>query len=383
MRGKPKRSYRRGSVLPIERWHSADRKAWYDAGSLGALLGTGPSTRHWSKATRDMRERGFGKFLGFLATQNAYERPVREAGVSRQQVQAYLQALEADGYSLAGQHNLLTTMRRVLDVLRPNDDMSWLSALARSIPGAALRASERPLPTSDQVWELGIKLMHGARATAAASPLAPRPIREYRAGLILALLAARSMRRGQFLNLTLGRTLFRDGDNFWIEVPAEETKNHKSYRAVLPSELTPYLDAYLGEWYPACGHNGAVRSLWVLENGKRFCPALLNKIVGRETERAFGVSLSPNDFRRVTTTTAVLIDPELVNIAAAVNGHSDPRVIRRHYDRSKGLGAQRAYASQLSEIRRVLAPDSPQGGGARAGRASGLILRSGAKWAQG
>lgn len=367
MRDQSKRSYRRGSVLPIERWHQRDRDTWLGANSLGALLGKGPSTRHLSKATLDMRERAFGKFLGFLSILNAYERAIAESGISRDQVRAFLKALEADGYSLAGQHNLLTTMRRVLTVLRPGDDTSWLSALTREIPREALRAAERRLPTSDQVWELGIGLMRKAMGTTSTAPFAARPLREYRDGLIVAMLAARSMRRGVFLNLALGGTLFKDEHGYQIEVPAEETKNRRTYRAVLPRELTPYLDAYLSDWYPGQTHDAGSRPLWVMSNGKRFSAALLNKVVAQVTERAFGVALSPNDLRRVTTTSAALIDPELVNIAAAVNGHSDPRVIRQHYDRSKGLGAQRAFARQLSEMRRSVTSTRDAAAGAKLG----------------
>ncbi len=251
MRSRTKRPYRCGSVLPVARWHTADRDAWRAAGSLVSLLEEGPSTRHLSKATLDMRERGFGRFLGFLVATNDYERPIRETGVSRAQMRAYLETLEADSYALAGQHNLLTTLRHVLTVLRPQDDMSWLGGLARAIPASALRAAEHTLPTSNEVWELGVRLISRAMEKAAVAPFAPRPVRVYRAGLLLALLAARSMRRGSFLNLTLGRTLFRDKDGVRVEIPAEETKNRKAYRTVLPAELTPYLDAYLGEWYPA------------------------------------------------------------------------------------------------------------------------------------
>jgi integrase len=353
MHSKSSRTYRKGSILAVESWQPADRDAWRGANSLAAVFGTGPSTKHLSKATLDMNERGFGKYLAYLSTIESYNRPICESGVTRLKVQGYLRELEAANYSLASQHKYLTTLLYVHKVLRPKDDVSWLEALVRTIPQSAFQARERPLPTSDQVWDLGIGLIHEALEKAAREPLAPRPLRAIQAGLILAILAARSMRRGQFLNLTLGRTLFKDGESYRVGVPAKEAKNRKAYRTIFPTELAPYLDAYFSDWYPAQFRNELFRPLWIMANGEHFSASLLNKIIAEETERAFGTALSPNDLRRVTTTSAALIDPALVNIAAAVNGHSDPRVIRRHYDRSKGLGSQRRYAAQMADLRQV------------------------------
>src|SRR5271166_5711657 len=97
-------------------------------------------------------------------------------------------------------------------------------ALDEASPIRARHEPARPkrhrLVHIERLLDLGLGLM--AKAEGESTEL--RRFKTYRDGLLIATLAARQLRLGNLTGLTLGRTLVQQGDGWWIQIPAAETK---------------------------------------------------------------------------------------------------------------------------------------------------------------
>ena len=104
----------------------------------------------------------------------------------------------------------------------PDQDWSWIRRLLRPVQARYKPARpKRPrLVATSDLFDLGLALM------AAAERKNPecRGATAFRDGLIIALLAVRPLRMRNLVGLTLDRTLVRRGEQWWIQIPAAETK---------------------------------------------------------------------------------------------------------------------------------------------------------------
>src|SRR5215472_14699244 len=84
-------------------------------------------------------------------------------------------------------------------------------------------------------------------AKAEGERTALRRFKTYRDGLLIATLASRQLRRRNFTSLILGQTLVQQGDGWWIQIPAAETKTKDPIERTWPEMLVPHLEIYLSE----------------------------------------------------------------------------------------------------------------------------------------
>ena len=73
----------------------------------------------------------------------------------------------------------------------------------------------------------------------------------YRDGLMIALLAARPLRRRNFAMITIGQHLIRVGPDWRLLFAAADTKTGQPIETDLPDRLVPYLEHYLCAVRPA------------------------------------------------------------------------------------------------------------------------------------
>ena len=74
-------------------------------------------------------------------------------------------------------------------------------------------------------------------ATVGRKNAACRRATAYRDGLLIALLAARPLRLANLVGLTLDRTLFFRNNQWWIQIPAVETKTKEPIELIWPDLL--------------------------------------------------------------------------------------------------------------------------------------------------
>ena len=103
--------------------------------------------------------------------------------------------------------------------------------------------------TSDRLYALGIELMDRARARA-AGPDKPSKAQafEYRDGLIIAFLALIPLRRRTLAALRIGKHLVKVGQNWALDIPAEDTKTRRALEYPVSPELSERINAYLSKF---------------------------------------------------------------------------------------------------------------------------------------
>ena len=92
---------------------------------------------------------------------------------------------------------------------------------------------------SDRLYKLGIDLMDKASASAADfdKPSKAQAF-QYRDGLIIALLALIPLRRRTLAALRIGRHLVKVGENWALDIPAEDTKTRRALDYPVSPELS-------------------------------------------------------------------------------------------------------------------------------------------------
>ncbi|MGE3298556.1 MAG: tyrosine-type recombinase/integrase [Porticoccaceae bacterium] len=200
----------------------------------------------------------------------------------------------------------------------------------------------------------------------------------YRDGLLIAFLAARPLRRRNLAALRLGHSLRRHGPDWWIDIPAGETKTGAPIRMPVPPAITAAIDCYLAEHRPVlAGGRGrwwraAGDALWLSVQGSPMTEMALYDRVVRITRAALGRPLNPHLFRDCAATAIATDDPDHVRIAAPLLGHSTLATTERHYNQARGRQAALRWQAHMLMLRQ-----QPPSGGAAASEASSTFSSTG------
>ena len=199
--------------------------------------------------------------------------------------------------------------------------------------------------------------------------MSPGPAAQrYQSGLVVALLAARTLRIRNFQAITIGTSLWWDGSRYWLTFNAEETKTRASIDEPLPDDLIPYLEAFLRTWRPilvcqARKYSGDVahRRLWVDRFGRPMKENTLRDLIKRYTRNHFGTAIWPHLFRDCLLTSLAEDQPDLIAISATLLGHVTYATGQAHYNHARMLDASRRYSRAIWELReKFLAPPAPE-----------------------
>jgi hypothetical protein len=110
-------------------------------------------------------------------------------------------------------------------IMLPKLNLNWLKTIkARLFVTAPAQGARGPVITSVQLLELGQQLMDEITPSAKGRMRLADAV-QYRDGLMIALLAFIPLRRKNVGALEIDRHLIREEDEWFVVVPAEETKN--------------------------------------------------------------------------------------------------------------------------------------------------------------
>ena len=139
----------------------------------------------------------------------------------------------------------LIELKIIAGIMEPGRDWSWI--YRRASPVRARHKPARPkrhrLVDTGKLLRLGLDLM----AKAETATTRRGRFKAYRDGLIIALLASRPLRLRNLTSLALDRTLVRRGDEWWIQIPAAETKTRAPIDVPWPEMLAGRLEFYLAD----------------------------------------------------------------------------------------------------------------------------------------
>src|SRR5262249_49045214 len=178
--------------------------------------------------------------------------------------------------------------------------------------------------------------------------------RQFRDGLMVALLAVCPIRLKNLAGLEIGRTFKQIRSSWWIVLPASETKERRADERPAPDFLTQWVDRYLKDHRPILAHtNDALASLWLAANdGQPLGYDSVASIISRTTLATLGVDVSPHLFRTSAGSTAAMHAGQTPHLASALLHHTDPAVTEEHYNRASITTAATAYANGIGAYRK-------------------------------
>jgi integrase len=353
-------------ALPLEQWPEADRQAWEDALRPARRLSVGGRAAHLRPSSKANLERGYGYFLRVVSDSGALNRRAAAAThVTLEAIEIFVERAGLSRNSLSVASGV-ERVRAIAQSLAPDRNFGWLKNVTMQ-----LRARARPQPkfsrmvATEELVEAGLVLMQEARGQEAGEEQA----RNYRNGLIIALLAVCPIRVGSFVALILGRSFPRIGDGWWIRLAANETKSGRPDERQVPGYLTWCVDEYLRAFRPrllcagrvarARGDGAAVSvddpemeagPLWISHRGRAMSLTTMQWLIAKTTLRMLGVSVNPHLFRACAATAAALHASAHPHLASALLQHTDPIVTEAHYNRASSLQASLRYQAILDEM---------------------------------
>ena len=339
----------------IEEWPEVDRGLWQASLVPGDLFEAGGSRARFKEYTNRGIVNSYGRWLQWLDRHNLML-PISSPAerITPDRVRAYLldlQRYNADQTVI----NRLVQLSVAARVMNPDQDWSWIRRLLRPIQARYRPARpKRPrLVATSDLFDLGVALMGAAER----KNLEGRGAAAFRDGLIIALLAVRPLRMKNLVGLTLDRTLVRRREQWWIQIPAVETKTCEPIELIWPDLLIGPLETYLschrpvlaqrhGQWTRPAG-----QALWLSLDGSPMTSSAIYDRITKYTFKEFGKAVSPHLFRDSAATTIALEDPGHVRIAAPLLGHRTFSTTEKYYNQARNVEAARTVQRYLLALR--------------------------------
>ena len=356
----PKKDPRR-HCQPPEEWPIPGRRAWEAAMTKGDILEPGGAGADWAPLSRRKIAKGYARWLTWLETHQLLDaRSAPATRITPERVQDYvadLQLINAPYTVLARVQELYQAIR----VMAPNCDWAWLRRIEARVrhQAVSVRGKRQRMVPSESLLSYGAELMVTAEDLATGS-LLKRACR-FRDGLMIAVLAARPLRRRNFTRIEIDRHLVQVDGAYQLRFEGSETKTGEPIETPFPIALVPQLERYLTEFRPfllgrterECERSPqSASSLWISVHGVAMTEIGIYFAISQLTRKRFGHVVSPHLFRDSAATSIAIEDPEHVHIVRSVLGHSSLESGERHYIQARMLEASRRYQQRILELRR-------------------------------
>jgi site-specific recombinase XerD len=182
----------------------------------------------------------------------------------------------------------------------------------------ATRDDRARLVPATTVLELGRQLMQ--RAEESSSLPSHRRALLFRDGLMICVLSACPVRARNIAALSVGTSLQRRGDVWWVCFGSGETKNGRPFEVPLPETYTEAIERYLQHYRPHLLQRSAMPAaggaVWISNGGRPFTAKGVGQLMSAVTKRELGRDLNPHLFRKMVPTELAIHDPERVGIAS-------------------------------------------------------------------
>jgi integrase len=294
-------------------------------------------------------EKGYGRWLAWVGGNGLLEPEVAPGDrITRDRVRAYAKDLEGENASGTVVARLIE-LKVMADVMDPARDWSWIYRMASSIRARHKPARpKRPrIVDSRRLLCLGLDLMAGAENETTIL----RRFKAYRDGLMIGLLACRQLRLQNLTGLILDRTLVHQGDGWWIQIPAGETKTREPIEVPWPEMLVPYLQTYLADYRSNIVklRSTAIASdaLWLSMYGPPMNDNGIYIRIVRRTYEGLGQAINPHLFRDCAATSAAIDDPRHIGVASRLLGHRNQLTTERYYNQARSIEASRRMQKSL------------------------------------
>ena len=337
-------------ALAFGDWPEPDRIAWDAALRPSDFLDEDEAGRGvgWRPASQRSARGAYARWIAWLATSGvSLDSEVPAARITLGRMRDYIDFLTENRASVtcASYFGMLCM---AVQAMFPDRDWRWLQAVQRRLRrlSSPSRCKAPRLVPADQLLQLGLDLIDWAGEVLDWPPVVERnrtaAARDYRHGLIIALLASRPLRVKNLLGIEIGTHLRQSRDRITLHFPGSETKNGRALDTVWPDILKPVLARYLSDVRPlliaarAPGnpvhpYRPLGNMLWAGQGGTPLTAAGLQKVLERHTRQRFGHIVNAHLFRDCVATTIANRDPDHIRHAAQLLGHRALRVTERSY----------------------------------------------------
>jgi integrase/recombinase XerD len=337
-------------LLYVE-WPSRDKTLWKRAfePSFDIFDDAGPGA-HLSQRTVQQLRYAYGKFLYFLSVEHddwLQRAPARR--VNAQIIKEYVawQPETCRGVTLS---LYLYHLWLALRYICPRDDWRWLLVVSMRIKAQARSKPRKDhLVTSEKLYKLGIRLMDDALACGKPAT-SWRVQTAFRDGLIIALLALIPLRRRTLSALRIGRQLIKAGNEWSLEIPAEDVKSKRPLDYPISGELSERIDVYINEIRSQTAGANAHDYLWASSRGRPMNGHVLYKALRRRLRKALGFPISLHHFRRAAATFWSMRDPVNVRAVRDLLGHTTFATTERYYVMAQSRLAGRVLARAVRAL---------------------------------
>lgn len=341
----------RTRMLPDE-WPETDRAAWQSALRWGGLFDETGRASHWSPAQRATVEKSYGLWLAFLRRRGTLEIVEMPADrISKQALISYVESLESrKPLTIA---NRLRDLLEALRVMCPDADLEALRRLVRRLQARARKADrvQPNLVSPSEIYEAGIQRME--RVAAIEYEKCDVQAVQFGDGLMMAILAAKPIRRRNIARTVIGTNLVRSGEIYELRYASHETKTKKPIRARLPQRLTAYIDRWLDEFRPVLVRDGDCQTLWVSCYRTAMAESTITARFCQATADEVGVPISPHKVRHIVATGVAAGLPDQALLLPHLLDHVGDATSRKHYVFADNLTASRRYLDVLAERQRM------------------------------
>lgn len=360
---RPKNTLRPLKSLKLADWPDEDQSLWAALVRTGDIFEDQGKAAHWSQSYQDNVVQSYGRWLQFLSLNHPEELSLpAQHRIRPETVRDYIEQLRTEVSSetvriyVSRLFELAKVITRQLEPgISPSEHWDWLDQLQKDLKARAKTKNKRPrMVDAERLYQLGHTLMAKAEVAFLNSDRSVPSKNEalnYRDGLMIALLAARPIRRKNMAQIEIGEHLTRHGDLYHLAFEAEDVKNRHDLAFAVPNDLTPYIDTYLETYRPAFGGSDTHAGLWASVKGGPLCGKAIYDVTKRHTERAFGKSVNPHLFRDCAATTIAINASSQVLIAKDVLAHSDFETTEKYYIQAQSLEASRQYQSIVLALR--------------------------------
>ncbi len=337
--------------LPFADWPEVDRQMWNSAVENDDPFDDGPGAR-LAERTLYKYWMGWRRFLGFLTTTRP-ELLKKELSdrVTREQVRRFVEHLRETntGHSVAIQIDSLYGAARTM---MPDKDWTWLLKIKTRLYAVAPCGNKvRPVITSVQLVDLGMALMEESKLSA-DKPIPIADAIRFRDGLMIALLAQVPLRPRNSAALEIGRDVIKEGDNWSIVIPPEETKTSTYLDFEIPRSVRGEFATYLALVRPRMLRIPGCKALWVSPKGGPLSYHAFWPVFARHTTERLGIPVTPHDVRDAAATLWAVARPQQVGVSRDLLAHADLRTTEKHYNRARGIEASRSHGRVVAELRR-------------------------------
>jgi integrase len=334
--------------LPLDHWPPADRSAWERVTAPVDYFDDLAPAARWSQKTRYQAQAAYGRWLAFLRDRFPEALTLAPAErVDRVRAGVYVEALavRVAAMSVAAELGHLIMM---LGVLAPREAWGWLRQWQYRYQKQAVGRDKRGRMVHPvRLLELGIGLMDSAEIVARPDERA----RQYRDGLLIALLTCRPLRRRSLSELTMGTHVRRAGERYVLAVPGIDTKSGEPIEFPVPDCLTRYMTRYLEQYRLLFPKAGEYQALWLSAKGGALRADAIYAAICRRTEAAFGRAIHPHLFRDIAVTTIARQTPEALHLSRDLLTHANIETTLRHYSQAKTIDAARKHLRLLAALR--------------------------------